>query len=65
MHRTTRKLTPTLGRMPGCIFEHYGRIPESVYSPPDVFESPLEEAVFNNDLRRFLELVEVGVYLNH
>jgi len=51
--------------MPGCIFEHYGRIPESVYSPPDVFESPLEEAVFNNDLRRFLELVEVGVYLNH
>ena len=45
--------------MPGCIFEYYGRIPESVYAPPDTFESPLEEAVFSNDLKQFLKLVKV------
>ena len=45
--------------MPGCIFEYYGRIPASVYAPPETFESPLEEAVFNNDLQRFLKLVQV------
>jgi len=58
-HRATRKITPTLGKMPGCIFDYYGRIPESVYAPPDTFESPLEEAVFGNDVKRFRKLVEV------
>jgi len=45
--------------MPGCIFEYYGRIPESVYARPDTFDSPLEEAVFSNDVKRFRKLVEV------
>jgi len=45
--------------MPGCIFEYYGRIPESIYAPPTTFESPLEQAVYNNDLQHFLKLVEV------
>jgi len=45
--------------MPGCIFEYFGRIPASVYAPPDQFDSPLEEAVFDNDVKRFIKLVEV------
>jgi len=44
--------------MPGCIFEYYGRIPESVYAPPDAFDSLLEQAVFDNDVHQFLKLVE-------
>jgi len=59
LYRATRKKTPTLGIMPGCIFEYYGRIPESVYARPDEFDSPLEEAVFSNDVQRFRKLVEV------
>ena len=42
----------------GCIFEHYGKIPESVYKI-DVYRSPLEEAVFKNDVTTFKQLVQV------
>ena len=42
----------------GCIFEHYGKIPESVYKI-DVYRSPLEEAVFKNDVTAFKQLVQV------
>ena len=42
----------------GCVFEHYGKIPESVYKI-DVYRSPLEEAVFKNDVTTFKQLVQV------
>jgi hypothetical protein len=46
--------------MPGCIFEYFGRIPESVYTPQGNFSSPLEQAVFDNDVARFRKLVQEG-----
>jgi hypothetical protein len=52
---------PTLGNLPGCVFEYQGRIPEVVYSRPETFDSPLEEAVFNNDVEQFNRLVEVSI----
>lgn len=52
---------PTLGNLPGCVFEYHGRIPEAVYSRPEIFNSPLEEAVFDNDIEKFNRLVEVSV----
>jgi hypothetical protein len=50
----------TLGRMPGCIFDYFGRIPESAYAPPERFDSPLEQAVYDNDVERFTQLVQEG-----
>lgn len=51
---------PTLGQLPGCVFEYHGHIPEAVYSQPELFSSPLEEAVYNNDTDRFNSLVQVS-----
>lgn len=45
--------------MPGCVFEYCGRVPEAVYKP-EVFRSPLEQAVYKNDLRMFKQLVREG-----
>lgn len=45
--------------MPGCVFEHCGRVPESVYLAEN-FQSPLEEAIYNNDLTQFKNLVQEG-----
>ena len=45
--------------MPGCIFEFYGRIPETVYHP-EIFNSPLEEAVYNNDMNLFTNSLKVS-----
>lgn len=47
--------------MPGCIFEYYGRIPAYVYSP-NSFNSPLEAAVFDDDVERFRSLVKVRAF---
>jgi len=44
---------------PGCIFEYLGHIPETAFSPVS-FSSPLEEAVYNNDMQRFTALVKSG-----
>ena len=49
--------------MPGCVFEHYGRIPPTVYAAPKAFKSPLEAAVFNNDLTSFCSLAKVRNYM--
>ena len=43
----------------GCIFEHYGKIPEAVYKT-ECYRSPLEEAVSKNDLTTFKQLVQVS-----
>jgi len=43
----------------GCIFEHYGRIPDNIYRV-EIFRSPLEEAVFKNDLQTFMKLKQEG-----
>ena len=43
----------------GCIFEHYGKIPESVYKI-ECYKSPLEEAVYKNDVTTFKQLVQVN-----
>lgn len=45
--------------MPGCVFEHYGRIPESTYQV-ESFNSPLEEAVYNNDVKLFKNFIDKG-----
>jgi ankyrin repeat protein len=45
--------------MPGCVFEFYGKIPESIYDPV-TFGSPLEEAVYRNDLNLFTNLLKEG-----
>jgi len=50
--------------MPGCIFEFYGRIPASVYTPSNGFRSPLERAVFYNDLGMLNKLVQEGHKVN-
>ena len=44
--------------MPGCVFEHHGKIPETVYNPEE-FHSPLEKAVYNNDMSLFKKLTKV------
>ena len=44
--------------MPGCVFEYCGKVPEAIYKP-EVFRSPLEQAVYNNDLDTFKQLVRV------
>lgn len=49
--------------MPGCIFEYYGRIPESVYAAPKKFKYPLEKCVYDNSLSRFSSLVRVSILL--
>ena len=43
----------------GCVFDHYGRIPEGIYKATGSLP-PLEEAVYNNDVDRFRSLVKVG-----
>ena len=49
---------------PGCIFEHYGHIPEAIYMV-ERHSSPLEEAVYNNDLAAFMKAKEVNcLHLN-
>lgn len=45
--------------MPGCVFEHYGRIPDTVYHMEN-FNSPLEEAVYNNDVNLLRSLIDKG-----
>ena len=45
--------------MPGCVFEHFGRIPENVYHP-ETFNSPLEDAVHKNDSEKFQNLAKVS-----
>jgi len=47
----------------GCIFEHYGKIPDTIYRV-EIFRSPLEEAVFNNDLQAFMKLKQEGHVVN-
>lgn len=42
----------------GCVFDHYGRVPEGIYKV-DSFNSPLEEAVYNRDVEKFKELIKV------
>ena len=49
--------------MPGCIFEHYGRIPESLYAAPKEFKYRLEQAVFDNNTTLFDSLVKVSEFL--
>jgi hypothetical protein len=44
---------------PGCVFEYLGRIPETAFSPKS-FNSPLEQAVYTNDLQKFNDLVKEG-----
>ncbi len=46
--------------LPGCVFEHYGRIPKSVYDA-ESFASSLEKAVYENDVKFFKEQAKVGV----
>lgn len=43
----------------GCVFDHYGRVPEGIYKV-DSFNSPLEEAVYNRDVEKFKELIKEG-----
>ena len=44
--------------IPGCVFEHCGQVPEYVYNV-DTFTSPLEEAVYTNNMDLFNRLVKV------
>ncbi len=43
----------------GCIFEHYGKIPEEIYKT-ECYRTPLEEAIFKNDQTMARELVQVS-----
>ncbi|KAK2178292.1 hypothetical protein NP493_549g01033 [Ridgeia piscesae] len=45
--------------LPGCIFQYHGKIPESAYRV-ESFSSPLEEAVFDNNVTRLDKLVNEG-----
>ena len=47
----------------GKVFDHYGRVPESVYQPHIQLE-PLEQAVVNNDTETFHRLVQVRMRHN-
>lgn len=46
--------------IPGCVFEHFGKVPENVYQA-DKFNSPFEEAVFKDDKETFHNLAKVKV----
>lgn len=48
---------------PGCVFEYNGRVPAEAFESP-VFNSPLEEAVYNNDMDKFRALVKEGASVN-
>ena len=43
----------------GCVFDHRGRVPASIHTPT-TFASPLEEAVYANDVITFINLVKVN-----
>ena len=43
----------------GCVFDHFGKVPESVYQPNTNLHE-LEQAVKNNDLATFNQLVKVS-----
>lgn len=45
--------------LPGCIFQYHGKIPESSYQAI-TFSSPLEEAVYENNVTRFDKHVREG-----
>ena len=42
----------------GCVFDHFGKVPPAVYAAEN-FSSPLEIAVYKNDIASFNNLVKV------
>ena len=45
----------------GCVFDNYGRVPETIYSPEAGLQHPVEEAVFHNQPKKLLQAVDVSV----
>lgn len=48
---------------PGCIFDHFGKVPETAYKV-ETYNSPLEEAVQNNDVEALKKLIQEGCTVN-
>ena len=44
----------------GCVFDYYGRVPNTIYHPQN-FQSPVEETVYQNDTKTLLKYVQVCV----
>lgn len=45
--------------IPGCVFEYFGRVPRDVFQA-ETFESPLEEAVHQNDVSQLKDHIQEG-----
>ena len=43
----------------GCVFDNYGRVPETLYSPGEQSHSAIEKAVFHNQPKEVLAAIEV------
>ena len=44
----------------GCVFDNYGRVPETLYCPEEEGSSAIEKAVFNNQPKEVLAAIEVS-----